>query len=51
VLGYETASEIAREALATNKLVHDIAVTERRLISQEHWDQIYTVENMVHPGA
>jgi aspartate ammonia-lyase len=51
VLGYETASEIAREALATNKLVHDIAVTERRLISQEHWDQIYTVENMVHPGT
>jgi aspartate ammonia-lyase len=34
VLGYETAAEIAKEALLTGKSVHDIAVTERQLLTQ-----------------
>jgi aspartate ammonia-lyase len=48
-VGYETATEVAREALATGKSVHDIAVHERHLISQEKWDEIYSVKNLVHP--
>jgi aspartate ammonia-lyase len=50
VLGYETAAEIAKEALKTGKSVHTIAVTERQLLTQEKWDEIYTFENLIRPG-
>ncbi|QIX59798.1 aspartate ammonia-lyase [Hymenobacter sp. BT18] len=50
VLGYETAAEIAKEALRTDKSVYAIAVTERQLLTQEKWDEIFTFENMIRPG-
>ncbi|KAA9345808.1 aspartate ammonia-lyase [Adhaeribacter soli] len=49
ILGYETAAEIAREALTTGKSVHDIAVVQRRLVTQKKWDEIFTLENLIHP--
>jgi len=49
VLGYETSASIAKEALATGKSVHDIAVTERNLLTQEKWDEIFTFENLIRP--
>jgi aspartate ammonia-lyase len=49
ILGYETAASIAKEALATGKSIHQIVVTERQLITQEKWDEIYSFENMTHP--
>ncbi|WP_114780634.1 aspartate ammonia-lyase [Botryobacter ruber] len=49
IVGYETASAVAKEALATGKSVHDIVVLERKLIMQEKWDEIYTFENMINP--
>jgi aspartate ammonia-lyase len=49
VLGYETCSEIAKEADATGKSVHRIVVKERKYITQAKWDKIYSVENMLHP--
>ncbi|QKG56626.1 aspartate ammonia-lyase [Hymenobacter sp. BRD128] len=49
VLGYEASASIAKEALATGKSVHDIAVTERRLLTQEKWDEIFTFENLIRP--
>jgi len=49
ILGYETSASIAKEALATGKSIHDIVVTERQLITQEKWNEIYSFENMVHP--
>jgi len=49
ILGYETSASIAKEALATGKSIHDIVVTERQLINQEKWDEIYSFENMVNP--
>ncbi|MBA9077226.1 aspartate ammonia-lyase [Rufibacter quisquiliarum] len=49
LLGYETAASIAKEALATGKAIHDIVVLERKLVTQEMWDEIYTFENMVRP--
>ncbi len=42
VLGYETAAEIAKEALRTGKSVYDVAVTERQLLTQAKWDEIFT---------
>lgn len=49
VLGYETCSEIAKEANATGKSVHTIVVKERKFITQEKWDKIYSIENMIRP--
>lgn len=49
ILGYETSASIAKEALATGKSIHDIVVLERKLITQQKWEEIYSFENMVHP--
>lgn len=49
LLGYEMCANIAKEALATGKSIHDIAVTERKLITQEKWDEIFNIENLIHP--
>lgn len=49
ILGYEACSNIAKEALETGKSVHDIAVNEKKLITQEKWDEIFNLENLIHP--
>ena len=49
ILGYEASAGIAREALETGKSVHTIAVTEKKLITQEKWDEIFSVENLINP--
>ena len=49
VLGYETSASIAKEALATGKSVHDVVVTERGLLTQAKWDEIFTFENLIRP--
>jgi aspartate ammonia-lyase len=49
VLGYEASASIAKEALATGKSVHDIAVTERQLLTQAKWEEIFTFENLIRP--
>jgi aspartate ammonia-lyase len=48
-IGYGDATSIAKEALATGKSIHEIAVVERRLLSQEQWDQIYDIQNIIRP--
>jgi aspartate ammonia-lyase len=49
IIGYEASASIAREALKTGKSVHAIAVDERKLLTQEKWDEIYSLENLTHP--
>jgi len=49
ILGYEASASIAKEAEQTGKSVHTIVVLERKLISQEKWDEIYSFENMINP--
>ncbi|MEJ8758602.1 aspartate ammonia-lyase [Pontibacter sp. H259] len=49
ILGYETVSSIAKEALQTGKSVHQITVLERELIEQAKWDEIFSIENLLHP--
>jgi aspartate ammonia-lyase len=49
IIGYEKASEIAREALNSGKTVHRLVVEEQGLITQEKWDEVYSVENMINP--
>jgi aspartate ammonia-lyase len=49
ILGYEASASIAREALKTGKSVHTLVVEERKLIPQEKWDEIYSLENLMNP--
>ena len=49
ILGYEACSNIAKEALETGKSVHDIAVIEKQLVTQEKWDEIFNLENLINP--
>lgn len=49
IIGYEASASIAKEALSTGKSIHDITVLERKLISQEKWEEIFSIENLIHP--
>jgi aspartate ammonia-lyase len=49
ILGYEECASVAKEALESGKSVHDIVVKERKLITQDKWDEIYSIENLIHP--
>ncbi|GAA4390726.1 aspartate ammonia-lyase [Hymenobacter koreensis] len=49
ILGYEATAEIAKEALRTGKSVYDIAVVERRLLTQAKWEEVFTFENLIRP--
>ncbi|WP_266203847.1 aspartate ammonia-lyase [Pontibacter kalidii] len=49
ILGYEEAASIAKEALATGKSIHDITVVERKRVTQEKWEEIFSIENLINP--
>ncbi len=49
IIGYEESASIAKEAIRTGKTVHEIAVLDRKLITQEKWDEIYSFKNMIKP--
>ncbi|SMD03251.1 aspartate ammonia-lyase [Pedobacter nyackensis] len=49
ILGYEECSSIAKEALKTGKSIYEIVVKEKQLITQAKWDEIYSIENLIHP--
>lgn len=49
ILGYETCSNVAGEALEDHKNIHEIVVKERGLLSQEKWDEIFSTENLIRP--
>lgn len=47
-LGYETSTELAKEALTTGKGIYDL-VLEKKLMSKEELDNVLRPENMVKP--
>jgi aspartate ammonia-lyase len=49
IIGYEAAAGIAREALESGKSIHQLAVLDKKLISQEKWDEIYSLDNLINP--
>jgi len=49
ILGYETSTSLAKEALEKNKGVYEL-VLERKLLSKEELDKILSPENMINPG-
>ena len=46
-LGYKQCAEIAREGYETGKSLHDIVVKERKLLTQEKWDEVFSFENLI----
>ena len=48
-LGYKQCAEIAREGHETGKSLHQIVVTERKLLTQQKWDEIFSFENLIEP--
>ncbi|MEY3386759.1 MAG: aspartate ammonia-lyase [Bacteroidota bacterium] len=48
ILGYETSAEIAKEAFETGGSVIDI-VRAKGLLSDEKIDEIFSLENLMHP--
>ncbi|HEX5032175.1 MAG TPA: aspartate ammonia-lyase [Candidatus Eisenbacteria bacterium] len=48
-LGYKKCAEIAREGYETGKSLHDIVVKERKLLTQQQWDQVFSFENLIDP--
>ena len=48
-LGYKVCAEIAREGYETGKSLHEIVVKERKLLTQEKWDEVFSFENLIHP--
>jgi aspartate ammonia-lyase len=48
-LGYKQCAELAREGYEKGKSLHDIVVNERKLLSQQKWDEIFSFENLINP--
>ena len=48
-LGYKQCADIAREGFETGRSLHDIVVTERKLLTQEKWDAVFAFENLISP--
>jgi aspartate ammonia-lyase len=48
-LGYKQCAEIAREGYETGKSLHDIVVKERKLLTEQKWDEIFSFENLISP--
>jgi len=49
ILGYKQCAEIAREGYLENKSIHQIVVEERKLLTQQKWDEVFSFENMINP--
>lgn len=49
-LGYETSTELAKEALETNRGIYEL-VLEKNLLSKEKLDKILSPENMISPHS
>jgi aspartate ammonia-lyase len=48
-LGYKQCAEIAHEGHETGKSLHDIVVKERKLLTQQKWDEVFAFENLINP--
>src|SRR5512137_2102969 len=48
-LGYKQCAEIAREGYETGKSLHEIVVKEKKLMTQQHWDETFSFENLINP--
>ncbi len=50
-LGYRLCAEIARQGFDTGKSLCQIVVAERRLMTPEAWDELFSFERLIDPDA
>jgi aspartate ammonia-lyase len=48
-LGYKQCSKSAREGYQTGKSLHEIIVDERKSLTQQKWDEVFSFENLINP--
>jgi aspartate ammonia-lyase len=48
-LGYKLCAEVAREGYESGKSLHQIVVKERKLLTQDKWDEVFSFENLISP--
>jgi aspartate ammonia-lyase len=48
LLGYRQCAEIAREGYREGKSLHQIVVEERKLLTQEKWDEMFSFERLIN---
>jgi aspartate ammonia-lyase len=48
-LGYKQCAEIAHEGHVTGKSLQEIVVRERKLLTQQKWDEMFSFENLINP--
>ena len=48
-LGYKLCAEIAREGYETGKSLRTIVVDERKLLTAQKWDEVFSFENLIQP--
>ena len=48
-LGYKQCAEIAKEGYLTGKSLHQIVVDERKLLTQQKWDEVFSFDNLIRP--
>ena len=49
--GYKPCAAIAREGFLTGKSLHELLVEEKKMITQEQWDEIFTYENLINRSS
>jgi aspartate ammonia-lyase len=50
ILGYETSTQLAKEALETDRGIYEL-VLEKNLISKDELDELLKPENMITPAT
>ena len=50
-LGYKVCSDIAREGFESGRSLRDIVVNDRRLLTGQEWDDLFSFENLIAPDA
>ena len=49
ILGYKPCCEVAREAFLSGKSVHQVVVVEKKLITEEKWEEVFSFDNLINP--
>ena len=47
--GYKPCANVAREGFLTGKSLHQLVVEEKKMLTQEQWDQTFTYDNLINP--
>ena len=47
--GYKPCANIAREGFLTGKSLHQLIVDEKKMLTQEQWDKVFTHDNLINP--